>query len=571
MIASSIIITRLIEQIKKKLSINQQKDLNNLCFSTMTMRVFPLQLKQTQATDVYNPLAKFIGTKHGPDAVKATQGTLKTLQDLRNSFDFVKSASQINNDFRLCGELQEQLVTYLKYITLIDNSFKSDFADPRGIKLIFPWGDSFQPTKKMRGMNTSKYEIAGILFNLVTCYYIDGNMASTSVKDEDKLKALGKLRTCLWCLNELKQTLPSLLVNPQDIPSDLDITFINLLANYVNGLCYAVLLDIAQKDTKKYGPDRLASINKAASKNFQVALDILNATWKTSAIPENARKALRATLIFTAAYHRTQAYYQQAQHHLILQQDEDRVREGHMGLATSHLRQALNVINSFLANKKDMELLSKQQTSELAALAQTIKEKYDEIAFKNKNIFQDLEYTPDQLPEIPDEKMVIGPVEPKDWKNKLEDEKYFEIFLSPELKAIKQEIHQILDAKKAEVEANLKSANTLRQKHYAEGYINYLIALDGSGQKKNELPPKIKAGVEKFHKNGGITNYENIKEHIAQSSKNCKQVLEQIKEAIAKEKADDEESRKRFPQVWNRPHSEAINQENILNLRGNES
>eukprot|EP00331_Platyophrya_macrostoma_P001849 CAMPEP_0176424166 /NCGR_PEP_ID=MMETSP0127-20121128/10689_1 /TAXON_ID=938130 /ORGANISM="Platyophrya macrostoma, Strain WH" /LENGTH=925 /DNA_ID=CAMNT_0017805199 /DNA_START=25 /DNA_END=2802 /DNA_ORIENTATION=+ len=533
----------------------------------MSLRTFPLQLKATQATDIYNPLSKFIGQKYGPDALKASQGTLKNVQDIRNSFDFVKSASQINNDFRLCAELQEQLVLYLKYIAMIDHYFKTDFSDPRGVKIAFSWNDSFQPTKK-KTINHSKYELAGVLFNLATCYYIDGNIASTSVKDEDKLKALGKLRTCLWCINELKQTLPSLLVNPQDIPSDLDITFINLLSNYVTGLCYGVLLDIAQKDTKKYGPDRLASINKVASKHFQIALDIVNATWKNSPIPENARKGLRATLLFTATYHRTQAYYQQALNHIILQQDEDRVREGHMGLATSHLRQSLNVINGFLNNKKDVELLGQQQKGELVAMAQEVKTKYEEIAFKNKNIFQDIEYPPEQLPEIPDEKMVIGAVEPKGWKDKLEDEKYFEcFFLSPELKAVKQEIHQAIDAKKQEVETNLKSANTLRNKHYAEGYINYLIALDPSGTKKNELPPKLKAGIDKFHKNGGSTNYENIKEHIAQASKNCKGILEQIKEMIAKEKSDDEEMRKKYPQVWNRPYSEAINQENILNLR----
>ena len=536
----------------------------------MSLRSFPLQLKATQATDIYNPLSKYIAQKHGPDALKAASGTIKNVQDLRNSFDFVKSASQINNDFRLCGELEEQLVLYLKYVALIDHYFKSDFADPRGIKLIFPWNDSFQPTKKMKGMNTSKYELAGVLFNLATCYYIDGNIASTSVKDEDKLKALGKLRTCLWCLNELKQALPSLLVNPSDIPSDLDITFINLLSNYVTGLCYAVLLDIAQKDTKKYGPDRLASINKAASKHFQIALDIVNATWKNSPIPENAKKALKATLIFVAGFHRTQAYFQQASHHLILQTDEDRVREGHMGLAASHLRQAFSVINSVLGNKKDMELLSKQQTAELSALAQEVKAKYDEVAFKNKNIFQDREYGPEELPEIPDEKMVIGPVEPKGWKDKLDDEKHFEcFFLSPELKAVKQEIHQVVDAKKQEIETTLKNANNMRNKHYAEGYINYLIALDPSGTKKNELPPKLKTGIERFHKNGGITNYENIREHIAQASKNCKGILDQIKELITKEKNDDEEMRKKYPHAWNRPHSEAINQENILNLRGN--
>jgi hypothetical protein len=240
-----------------------------------------------------------------------------------------------------------------------------------------------------------------------------------------------------------------------------------------------------------------------------------------------------------------------------------------MGLATSHLRQALNVINAFLANKKDMELLSKGQSAELVALAQAIKEKYEEVSFKNKNIFQDPEYPPEQLPEIPDEKMVIGPIEPKDWKNKLEDDKQFEgFFLSPELKAVKQEIHLAIDGKKQEIETNLKNANNLRNKHYAEGYINYLIALDPAGTKKNELPPKIKAGVERFHKNGGITNYENIREHIAQASKNCKGILDQTKELISKEKTDDEEMRKKYPQAWNRPHSEAINQENILNLRG---
>lgn len=532
------------------------------------MRSFPLQLKNSQPVDIVNPFAKFISSKHGPDAFKATQNTLQTMQNIRNSFDFTKNTAQIHNDFRLCGELEEQLVQYLKYATLIDQYFKNEFADPRGVKIPFAWSDSFQPKKNIKAVSHSKYELIGVLYNLAVTYYIDGTIASSSIKDEDKLKALGKLRICLWCINETKQAMPTILVNPQDLPSDIDLTFINLLYNYVTGLCYSILLEIAEKDTKKYGPERLASINKAAAKHFKVALDICDATGKSSSIPDVFRKSINAALIFYAASHRTNAYYQQARHHLVLQQDEDRVREGHMGLASSNLRQAYNVINAYLGDKKMMDILNPQQKTDLAKLGQTIKAEYEQVSFKNKNIFQDREYPPEQLPEIQDETMIIGPLEPKEWKNKLEDEKNFEWFMSPELKAVKREFFQEIDGRKAELETNLKNANNLRNKYYAEGYINYLIGLDANGGKKNELPPQIKTGLERFHKNGGSTNYDKIRGHINQSSQNCKTQVDEIKSAMNKERQDDEEMRQKFPKAWNRPHSEAINQDNIIKLKG---
>lgn len=79
------------------------------------------------------------------------------------------------------------------------------------------------------------------------------------------MKAIGKLSIAYWAFNEIKKILPSVMAYTIDIPDDINLTFINLLINYVIGMVYSILVELlASKKT----PQELASVNKAAAKHF---------------------------------------------------------------------------------------------------------------------------------------------------------------------------------------------------------------------------------------------------------------------------------------------------------------
>jgi len=525
-----------------------------------------LPLKLTSYIELAKPFGQYIQSKHGKEAFINTEPTFKEMQSVRGSLDFAKMQSQLNNDYRLAAEFATTVINYVRYVYLMDNFFAKDFVDPKGIKLVFPWTDSFQPNKKYKGLSHSKYELASVLYNLAIIYYTEGIHYASGPQDQDKLKGIAKLRNSLWCLNEIKMILPGILVHPSDLPNDLNLTFITLLINYITGLTYATLIEIMVKDTKKNSNEKLAGVNKAAANHFQMAYDILKAL-KQYPLPEQDTKRLLANLHFNAAMHKAEAMYRITLTHL--DKVDEEILKGHMGYATSYLRIAKEELDNLCVKKGDAELLTPEQQEELGKLRKIINSNYDNCALKNAKVYKQQEFAPEQLPEIPEDKTAITGMEPKDIKGKVGSEHKFECFLSPEILALKKEFMDLVSTKAFELENNLKNLHTTKNKLYAEAYVNYLLSLENqSNNKKMEIPPELKQRIDRFRQNGGFTTYEMTRKNITESGANCGAIIDQIKNQLAKEKDEDEAIRKTYPQKWLRPYSEQVNKDYVFKLRG---
>jgi hypothetical protein len=319
-------------------------------------------------------------------------------------------------------------------------------------------------------------------------------------------------------------------------------------------------------DTKKNPAEKLASVNKAAAKHFQIAYDII-AALKPSPFPEDKTKALRINLLYNATMFRSEAYFHIAQIH-IAKVDEE-ILKGHMGFATSYLRITKSDFDFILQQKKgELDALTFDQKNALLERAKLIGSNYDNCALRNQRVYKQAEYAPEQLPEIAEDKTPITALEPKDIRTKLDEARNFEVFLSPEIVAIKSEFMNYVSAKMLDVENSLKNANNVKSKVYSEAYVNYLLDLESqSGNKKFDIPPQLKAKIEKFKKNGGVNAYIFTKKNILETSANCSKMLQDIKGPLAHEKDEDEKLRKQYPSQWNRAYSEQVNQEYVFKLR----
>jgi hypothetical protein len=72
----------------------------------------------------------------------------------------------------------------------------------------------------------------------------------------------------LWCINEIKQNLPSIPGNPTMVFIDFSIHHLNLLSYLTMGLTYAGVYHIFEPQEEKYGPNILAAYSRKASLNF---------------------------------------------------------------------------------------------------------------------------------------------------------------------------------------------------------------------------------------------------------------------------------------------------------------
>jgi len=213
---------------------------------------------------------------------------------------------------------------------------------------------------------------------------------------------------------------------------------------------------------------------------------------------------------------------------------DEEILKGHMGFAVSYLRIAKTDIDSMMGKKGDVEYLNNDQKNDLLQKAQIVNKKYDNCLLKNQKVYKQKEYAPDQLPEIPEDNTPIGPMEPKDIKSKVGCESKFECFLSPEIMAIKNEFMNMVSMKAVEIENSLKNIHSVKNKLYAEAYVNYLLSLEGkSGDKKMELPPQLKQKIDKFRKNGAFATYEATRKNITAAADNCGKGVADIKNMLA--------------------------------------
>jgi hypothetical protein len=448
----------------------------------------PLTLKTTPHIDIFEAMKKFITSQYDDKSWKSVEPIVAEMQKLRSSVDYTRVGAQISNDYRLCEEVEQVIIKYIRYVYMIDYFFKGAFHQPKNTLLIpFMWTDSLIPSKKIQYISSAKYELINCLYNLSVVYYTEASYLSTSQKEEDKIKSVAKLRNAIWCLNEIKLQMPQLLLDPTTLPTDLDPTFLTILTNYFVGLSYNILLTILE--VKKPGEIKLASVNKAASQAFQIGFDLMESI-KDCKYPDHINKKLRATLLYYAVTHRALAYNYITQSHIKLVDDE--ILKGHMGIAASYLRIAKNGLDMVIGNKKYFEQLTPEQKEEFKYLVNNINKDYATYKEKNDRIYHQPEFDESKLPEFPSEEKGIGAVEPKEIKKKLDEEKHFEGFLPPELLALKQEFLNTINMKLLEVENNIKNANTMKNKLFAENYVSYFIDLINQPQgQKADVPPQL--------------------------------------------------------------------------------
>ena len=528
------------------------------------MRGLFFPFKTTQKVDILNPLNTHITKKYSSEAASSIFPTLNDMQKLRDNIEFVNMQTRINNDVQLAAQFQNQLVNYLNYTYFIDNFFKADFSNT--LKINFIWSDSFQPSKKAKAINHIKYEIASCLYNLAVCYYLEAKHCSMNPTASEKLKAIAKFRNAVWCVIEIKQVLSGFLADPSEVPSDLNLSFLNLFNNYLIGLTYGVLVDITGLDPQKIGTEKLASINKAASRYFQIAHDIV-AAFKQPLIPEPQCKILIVNLQYNIAVFRSDAYYHIAKSKL--KNVDEEILKGWMGYAVSYLRIPKGELEALLKNRIDLDNLKPLQRAELLKKTQIINELYDGCLAKNQKVYKQTEYRADQLPEIPEEKAAILPIEPKDIKKKLNEEDNFQAFLSPNILAIRDELAATMMSKVQEVENTLKKANNVKEELYINEYVNYLLDLESKSlNNRADVQPQLETQIEKFKKNGGHNAFLFTRKNIMENNKNFINVLQELRSLITVEKEEDDYLRKQYPNKWTRSTSEQVNQEYENQLKG---
>jgi hypothetical protein len=68
-----------------------------------------------------------------------------------------------------------------------------------------------------------------VLYNLAVTYYNEAKSMMLVIQDDERARAIMKLRHALWCLSEIKIELPILKEYQKDPFNDLNIPFIHFL------------------------------------------------------------------------------------------------------------------------------------------------------------------------------------------------------------------------------------------------------------------------------------------------------------------------------------------------------
>lgn len=532
------------------------------------MKGAPLPLKVTEKIDFGKAFGQHIAKQYGAEAWKNVEKTFLEMSSARAALDFSKMSAQLQNDFKLAAEFEGPVLSYCKYALLIDKYFSKDFNANKNLQCPYLWSNSFQPTKKTKAINSPKYEAASALYNLTVIYYTQGIYASAFTDQKERLKGIAKLQGALWCINEIKSLVPQIMTKGEEIPADLSLSYITLLGNYITGIAYSTLIDMLMVDASKTGNERLAIVNKAAAKYFQMAYGIM-CNMKDCPLPEKETKFLRANLHYNYVIHNAEAMSRRSIKHI--EKVDDEILAGHMGYAVSYLRIAMTDLDELVKSKKggDLDYLSSEQKEELEKQYKLISSTYQNCEVRNKKVYKQTEFKPEQLPEIPEETNSVNAKQPTKFGEKIGCESLFDCFLSPEIIALKKELADMVNQKKVNIENTLRNFQAIKEKGYSESYVNYFLNLTSQvNSKKVEIPKELKAKIDKFRSYGGTKIYTITKESILDRGLQSGQQIEKIKTMLSKEKLDDDECRKTYPNKWNRAYSEQINTDYVFKIKG---
>jgi LDH2 family malate/lactate/ureidoglycolate dehydrogenase len=77
-----------------------------------------------------------------------------------------------------------------------------------------------------------------------------------------------------------------------------------------------------------------------------------------------------------------------------------------------------------------------------------------------------------------------------------------------------------------ELENQLKMFTDVKNKQYAEAFVNYLLNLEAqAGNKQMELPSDMKKKLDRYRKNGGVQVYEMTRKNILESASNAQMII----------------------------------------------
>ncbi len=101
------------------------------------------------------------------------------------------------------------MILYLRYIYLLEGRFKFDNYSPKHVIIDVKWQGSF--SRQAFISKSLKFEICCMLYNLVLIYLQNGAYYLNTSKDATQVTtALNKFKAALWCIQMIKQYLPSI-------------------------------------------------------------------------------------------------------------------------------------------------------------------------------------------------------------------------------------------------------------------------------------------------------------------------------------------------------------------------
>lgn len=84
--------------------------------------------------------------------------------------DFEKINLSIANDPKTSDDLERNLLSYLRFLLLLQKRFSFDSSQPRTVNLTFLWSDSLNHTRQA-ALGSIKLEIASCFYNLAVAEY----------------------------------------------------------------------------------------------------------------------------------------------------------------------------------------------------------------------------------------------------------------------------------------------------------------------------------------------------------------------------------------------------------------
>jgi hypothetical protein len=376
-----------------------------------------------------NHIKRYFG---GESAYYPVKATFEKIQKLRNELDFSKYNKLISTDYRVCDELEGKLIEYLSYALLLDKRFKFESFHPNYVELPVAWCDSFVD-KSIIKINNFKLEIACSLYNLAVNEFHSGWSYSLNNTDEEKKRAVAKFRVGVWAIRELKQLLPLFQKDTKINHLDFSLTNLNCLENTMMGLGYLALFDIHSKNEKTLGIMNVTSIIAEASNHFKLAQNILFQD-KTIQLPQNLNLKIRVLLFYYASYCEGITSLKLAKYHEELQ--EEKPLDGHMGYCLSYVSKGATVMKTAAQKEKDFEFLPSFLKERLLSQSKELNQKFLELKQKNEVVYKHRTFGPDELPGAQEihPKLKLSGVPPSLLQQAHPDEKYFENFISEEIK-----------------------------------------------------------------------------------------------------------------------------------------